>query len=73
MWGRSMRSDGGCHNIPATFTNTLPRLTNPPILRFQELDAINCGEDDGDDVDNFEGDNQEDDGDGDDDDADLQL
>ena len=51
MWSRSMRSDGGCHNIPATFTNTLPRLTNPPILRFQELDAINCGEDDGDDVD----------------------
>ena len=46
-----MRSDGGCHNIPATFTNTLPRLTNPPILRFQELDAINPGEDDGDDVD----------------------
>ena len=62
-----MRSDGGCHNIPATFTNTLPRLTNPPILRFQELDAINHGEDDGDDVWSCCG------GDGDDDDADLQL
>ena len=45
-----MRSDGGCHNIPATFTNTLRRLTNPLILRLQELDAINHGEDDGDDV-----------------------
>ena len=28
-----------------------PGFTNPPILRFHELDAINCGEDDGDDVD----------------------